>query len=243
MLKTHVGLKKNDFDSDTRLRIAYGHFIKCLLNNKISYQGGDSDTMDSLLDRDKYDELYDQLWKYCRKFKIDQNKWPYYITSMLFYLALKMTLPFRDSCISQSYLDKNNFFARIGLAHLEGIQNNIVNEGTQEPFCFFHIYTKSFKSYQINAQQLIDIDLAFLKRARSNQLNTPLGLIVIDASKKTDEEVIEIICKEIENKRKLLATSVKNPPTARQKISGFFYCTRKMETKDDEIVSKIKCVI
>jgi hypothetical protein len=94
--------------------------------------------------------------------------------------------PERDKGIAAKYLSTESVFGRVGLAHLKGIQENIIteiglNKATQE-FQFFHIYTESLNNPL----------LAELK-------SLPINVTLLDGNKLSDNNIIEKIIEELGN--------------------------------------------
>lgn len=83
-------------------------------------------------------------------------------------------------------------FGILGVMHCEGIQKEILqhfsNEQASEEFCFFYVYSND------ELQKHFQLDL-------SGNADYPLGLSRIQASHKSDEEIIEEIVRQIEVKK------------------------------------------
>lgn len=87
----------------------------------------------------------------------------------------------RDKSMVEEYLQNDAVFGRTGLAHLPGIQKNIIEEigeeQAQESFCFFHIYTgELYKEYP---------------------KDLPLNVTIINANNMTHTEIVEQIIRHI----------------------------------------------
>ncbi|WP_367607667.1 hypothetical protein [Legionella sp. W05-934-2] len=117
----------------------------------------------------------------------------------------------RDQSLCQAYhYNETPFFARVGLAHFEGIQNILTKmltfDTTQRSFLFFHIYTKDhidfFDDY-INYGELSE--KAPLEEARYHESfytdylpSLPIKVNIINAKKKPVEKIVNEILKQIQ---------------------------------------------
>ncbi len=105
----------------------------------------------------------------------------------------------RDTKMSDAYLKETaSVFGRIGLAHVAGIQNKILNnislEAASARFCFFNIYS----------MQPLDCENNLEERIRTGQLIFPLGITPIDATRKNGDEILGLIIKQIREKQEKL---------------------------------------
>ena len=111
------------------------------------------------------------------------------------HVSASEALPFigiRDKYLADAYLStQQSVFGRIGLYHTKGIQEKILNKLPYEQaltkFCFFNIYSNPPLPIMDN----------FEEKVRNGKIIFPLGIIPINAATKSEDEVVEIILKEI----------------------------------------------
>lgn len=111
------------------------------------------------------------------------------------YLAHSAT---REKHISKTFLTRTDFFSRIGLAHVSGIQNEIIKQIPRD------VAADHFSYYYLYAKPSIPDDDFLEERIRSGRLKLPLGITTIDMSKKTDDQVIKQILLQISEKQSKL---------------------------------------
>lgn len=106
----------------------------------------------------------------------------------------------RDKKMANAYLrEPRPVFGRIGLMHAEGLQRNILkylsHEQAYSRFCFIHIYSD---------QSILDRVFETRKKNKKFQaslLELPLGMTRINAQRKTENEIIDIILGKIREKQ------------------------------------------
>lgn len=104
----------------------------------------------------------------------------------------------REMTMASAYcLAEKPVIGRNGLAHVSGIQSILLSEIEKEIclefFSFFYVFSKP-----VHAGSLGE----FEAKARANGLNLPLGLLALDGSKLSDDEIISAILNEIQKKNK-----------------------------------------
>lgn len=98
----------------------------------------------------------------------------------------KSLLPDRDKKMAAKYLSTESVFGRVGLAHLKGIQENIItnigSEKATQEFQFFHIYTGSSNN-------------PLLAEVKS----LPINVTLLDGNELSDKNIIEKIIEDIDH--------------------------------------------
>jgi len=109
----------------------------------------------------------------------------------------EVLLSFRDKYLSSAYMGASgNIIGHNGIGHANGIQRNILEnfskDEAEDNFSFFGLRQSGAKYCEWK-----------------EDLNTPIPLTILDAKEKTDDEISEIILKEILEKSKKLKTHKK----------------------------------
>lgn len=106
----------------------------------------------------------------------------------------------RNKIMVNAYLvAKEPVFGRIGLAHAEDMQKMILKDAPDaaDHFIFFNIYSYPPLDALDNLEQ----------KVRDHCLKSPMDILPIDANKKSEDDIVEIILQQIKEKQKNLITS------------------------------------
>lgn len=107
-------------------------------------------------------------------------------------------LKLRDDVMTRAILSApDNSFARVGLYHIEGIQERILKQLSpsvaRSKFAFFYLYSKDSRP----SSRALDF--------RAGKIDLPLDLTVIPVTRKKPHEVVDIIMEKIDEKKSQLA--------------------------------------
>lgn len=149
--------------------------------------------------------------------------------------------PLRDKTMSAAYLSaKQPVFGVVGLHHLEGMQNEFIkaltHEKAQNDFRFFYIYSKR--------PDVLD-NLECL--AQEDKLKLPLNLNVIDATKKSDNDILEMIINLAMNKNDLYEPESQLVPSKISIFSHHFLncklLPKKLEIANNVDKKRNRCIL
>lgn len=147
---------------------------------------------------------------------------PELITSHASLLALNTH---RDNKMADAYLESTEAaFARTGLLHALGMQQRILSkidyEKASAQFCFFNIHSQPALTQCDNLEG----------RVRAGEISYPLGIISIDATTHTEDELVEMIMVNIATRKEQLE---KSSPSNVTTLSAHLESKPKMESYYD----------
>jgi hypothetical protein len=120
-----------------------------------------------------------------------------------------------DLSIANAYINTNEpSFGTVGIAHLKGVQNILLEKShfTNLNFCFFHLYSTQETLMEKNKKQSTSDFPDLERKLRTEENFFSIPVISINVIERTEEEIIEIIINKIESILAINAIKISSSP-------------------------------
>lgn len=105
-----------------------------------------------------------------------------------------------DDYMAKAYINTNEeVFGTMGIAHIKGVQDILLNTSTHQDVCFFHLYSTAETLMEKNKQQATADFPDLERKLRSDKNYFPMPIESINIAELTEAAIINIIISKMEN--------------------------------------------